>query len=150
MRALLQRTAQAAVEVDGQTVGQIGRGLLILAAAGPDDGPEDVELLARKIVHLRIFADDQGKFNRSLLEVAGQALVVSQFTLYADCRKGRRPSFAGAAPPDRAEQLIEALAGAIRALGVATETGRFGAMMRVQLVNDGPVTIWLDTREWKP
>jgi len=148
MRALIQRVSQACVRIDGQTVGQIGAGLLALIAAGPHDAQEDVHLLARKIAHLRIFADAEGKFNRSLLDIKGQILVVSQFTLYADCRKGRRPSFVGAAPAEQAADLVEHMVRALRAQGVSeVQTGRFGAMMQVSLTNDGPVTIWLDSEE---
>ena len=149
MRAVIQRVTQASVTVDGETVGQIGPGLVILAGVGHGDGADEVEALASKIAHLRIFADDGGKMNRSLLESGGGALVISQFTLHGDCRKGRRPSFVGAADPETAAPLVDALVERFRALGVETATGRFGAMMQVALVNDGPVTIVLDTDELK-
>ena len=145
MRAILQRVSSAAVEVAGATVGAIDAGLLILLGVGAGDTTTEAQLLAAKTVDLRIFADDEGKFNRSLRESGGAALVVSQFTLYADTRKGRRPSFTAAAPPDSAAALVDAYAAAIRAEGVPVETGTFGAMMRVSLVNEGPVTIILDT-----
>lgn len=149
MRALIQRVTNASVEVDGRVVGRIGRGLVVLAAAAEGDGEAEITLLARKIVEMRIFADDAGRFNRSQLELGeeGAVLLVSQFTLYADCRKGRRPSFSGAAPGETARQKIDDLKLAIEAHGVKVETGIFGAMMQVSLVNDGPVTIWLDTEE---
>jgi len=145
VRALLQRVRSASVEVEGQTTGAIGAGLLVLAAAAPGDGPAEIERLARKSSELRIFADEQGKFNRSVIEAGGAILLVSQFTLYADCRKGRRPSFSGAAPGEQARALIDQLAEAYRKRGLHVETGVFGAMMQVHLTNDGPVTIWLDT-----
>lgn len=144
MRALIQRVTQASVEVDGEVVGAIERGLLVLLGIGDGDGEAGVAQMAGKIANLRIFADDNGRFNRSLLETGGAALVVSQFTLYADTRKGRRPSFVHAAPPEIAAPLVEQFAGALRGLGVAVAEGRFGAKMHIALVNDGPVTIWLD------
>jgi len=146
VRALLQRVTAAKVEVDGQVVGQIDRGLVILLGVGPDDTPAVADKFAEKIVYLRIFNDDAGKFNRSLLDVGGSALVVSQFTLYADARKGRRPSFVGAAPPDHARRLCDDFARKLTQLGVGhVATGVFGAKMAVEIHNDGPVTIWLDT-----
>lgn len=144
MRVVLQRVRQGRVRVDEQVVAQIGHGIVILLGIGPQDGPEQIETLAEKIVHLRIFEDDQGKLNRSLLDVAGQALVVSQFTLYADTRKGRRPSFTEAALPEVALPLVEAFAECLRQLGVPTQTGVFGAHMLVEIANDGPVTILLE------
>jgi D-aminoacyl-tRNA deacylase len=147
VRALLQRTTGARVRVDGEVVGEIGRGLVVLVGVGPEDDVATADALARRIAELRIFDDDAGKTNLSLLEVAGAALVVSQFTLYADTRRGRRPGFTGAAPPDVAEELYLRLADALRGLGVEVATGRFGAAMAVELVNDGPFTIWLDTAE---
>ena len=147
MRALLQRVTRGAVRVDGEVVGEIGAGLVVLLGVGDQDGPAEAEFLAGKIATLRIFGDDAGKFNRSLLESGGAALVVSQFTLYADARKGRRPSFVHAAPPDRAEQLVDTFVAALRVSGVPVETGRFRRMMLVEIHNDGPVTIWLDTDE---
>ena len=147
MRALLQRVSTASVTVDGQIVGQIGQGLLILLGVGHDDSEAQVKTLVEKIVHLRIFGDDEGKMNRSLLDISGQALVVSQFTLYADTRKGRRPSFVEAAPPAIAENLVERFKTAIAAYGIQVESGIFGAHMDVALVNDGPVTIMLDSEQ---
>jgi D-aminoacyl-tRNA deacylase len=147
VRALLQRTTGARVRVDGEVVGEIGRGLVVLVGVGPEDDVATADALARRIAELRIIDDDAGKTNLSLLDVAGAALVVSQFTLYADTRRGRRPGFTGAAPPDVAEKLYLRLADALRGLGVEVATGRFGAAMAVELVNDGPFTIWLDTAE---
>ncbi|MFQ5915364.1 MAG: D-aminoacyl-tRNA deacylase [Nitrospinota bacterium] len=147
MRAVLQRVTEASVAVDGEVKGAIGPGLLILLGVGEGDTEDDVHQLAEKIVHLRIFEDEAGKFNRSLSDVSGSALVVSQFTLFADCRKGRRPSFISAAKPPLAEELYEKFNQALRSEGVPVETGVFGAMMDVRLSNQGPVTIWLDTRE---
>lgn len=145
MRAVLQRVSSAAVEVDGATVGAIDAGLLILLGVGTGDTLAEAHVLAAKTVDLRIFADEAGKFNRSLRDVGGAALVVSQFTLYADTRKGRRPSFTDAAPPEEAAALVAAYADALRAAGVPVATGVFGAMMRVSLTNEGPVTIILDS-----
>jgi D-tyrosyl-tRNA(Tyr) deacylase len=145
MRAIIQRVSEASVEVAGQIVGRTGPGLLVLLGVGKGDGEAEANLLAEKTAQLRIFADEAGKFNRSLLESGGGALVVSQFTLYADTRKGRRPSFIDAAPPELAAPLVERYCAVLRARGVAVETGVFGAAMRVALVNDGPVTIALDT-----
>ncbi len=145
MRAVLQRVTRAKVIVDNETVGTIGAGLLVLLGVARGDGPAEARRLAEKTAELRIFADADGKFNRSLLETGGSALVVSQFTLLADVRRGRRPSFAEAAPPDLAAGLVDAFVAALRELGVRVETGRFGAHMLVELENDGPVTIVLDT-----
>ena len=145
MRAILQRTTGASVSVDGAVVGEIGPGLVILLGVGPDDTDAVASDLARKAAELRIFRDDEGRTNRSLLDVGGDALVVSQFTLFADTRRGRRPGFTGAAPADLAERLYLHVASEIREMGVAVATGRFGAEMAVELVNDGPFTIWLDT-----
>jgi len=147
VRAVVQRVRTASVRVEGEPVAAIGRGLLALVAAAPGDGPRQVEWLAEKLAHLRIFEDDAGKMNRSLLEVGGEALIVSQFTLYGDARKGRRPSFLGAARPEVAEPLIEALCESLRRAGVPTRMGRFGAHMVVSLENDGPVTLILDSPE---
>lgn len=146
MRALIQRVTQAGVTVEGQVVGQIGPGLLVLLGVGADDGPAEVDYLAGKVAHLRIFEDAAGKMNRSVLDTGGAVLVVSQFTLYADTRKGRRPSFIDAAPPAAAATLVAAFAAALQALGLPVATGQFQAHMQVALVNDGPVTIWLDSQ----
>jgi D-aminoacyl-tRNA deacylase len=145
MRAVLQRVSRAQVAVAGEVIGAIGSGLLVLLGVAPTDTATQAEGLADKVVGLRIFADDAGKMNRSVAEVGGGVLVVSQFTLFGDCRKGRRPSFLGAAGPDLAVPLYEAFVQAVRALGVPVQTGRFGADMQVELVNDGPVTLVLDT-----
>jgi D-aminoacyl-tRNA deacylase len=147
MRALLQRVTHASVTVNSEIVGQIGPGLLILLGIGQQDGEAQVKMLTDKIVNLRIFGDDEGKMNRSVLDIGGQVLVVSQFTLYADVRKGRRPSFIGAAPPALAELLVERFKEAIAAHDIAVAGGIFGANMQVSLVNDGPVTIWMDSEE---
>jgi D-aminoacyl-tRNA deacylase len=147
MRAVVQRVCEASVEVEGQEVGRIGPGVLVLLGIGQDDGLEDVRYLAEKILHLRIFADSQDKMNLSVRDVGGGVLVVSQFTLYGDCRKGRRPSYAAAAPPARALELYEAFVEEIRANSLPVATGRFQEMMRVHLVNDGPVTLLLDSRK---
>src|SRR5579863_1295428 len=147
MRALLQRVSRASVTVDEQVVGQIGQGLLVLLGVGRNDSEVQVKILADKLVHLRIFEDDEGKMNRSLLDTNGQALVVSQFTLYADARKGRRPGYTDAAPPALAEPLIERFKSAVAAYGVKVAGGVFGAYMRVELLNDGPVTLWLDSEQ---
>jgi D-tyrosyl-tRNA(Tyr) deacylase len=145
MRAVVQRVSQARVVVGDEVVGGIGRGLLVLLGVAPSDGLAQANWLADKVIGLRIFADAEGKMNLSVGDVGGGVLVVSQFTLYGDCRKGRRPSFIGAAPPEMAVPLYEAFVDAVRAQGVPTATGRFGAMMQVELVNDGPVTLILDT-----
>jgi len=143
MRACIQRVSEARVTVDGKVTGEIGCGLLVLLGVGPDDSTAEVEWLAEKLVNLRIFEDNEGKMNRSLLDVGGAMLVVSQFTLFGDCRKGRRPSFTDAAPPELAEQLYDEFVTRTRSLGVAVATGVFRAHMDVALVNDGPVTFWL-------
>lgn len=145
MRALIQRVARAAVTVQGETLGEIGQGLVVLLGVAQGDGPGEAHRLATKTAELRIFTDAEGKFNLSLLDVGGEALVVSQFTLLADARKGRRPSFTNAAPPEVAEPLVEQFVGALREHGVRVTTGRFGAKMLVDIQNDGPVTILLDT-----
>jgi len=147
MRALLQRVTHASVTVDEQVVGQIGLGLLVLLGVGQDDSEVQVKTLADKIVHMRVFGDDEGKMNRSLLDIGGEVLVVSQFTLYADIRRGRRPSFTNAAPPSLAEPLVERFKEAITAYGLRVTDGIFGAHMQGELLNDGPVTIWMDSEE---
>ena len=147
MRALLQRTSGARVRVDGEVVGAIERGLVILLGVGPDDDEATADGLARRVAELRIFDDADGRTNLSLGDIGGSALVVSQFTLYADTRRGRRPGFTGAAPPELAERLYGRFADALHGLGVPVATGRFGATMAVELVHDGPFTIWLDTAD---
>jgi len=150
MRAVLQRVKYGAVRVDGAVVGEIDHGFVILVGVGHGDGEAEAQWLARKIAGLRVFEDADGKFNLSLLDVGGGCLVVSQFTLYADSRKGRRPSFIDAAPPEIAEPLIERFAGMLRQAGVQqVAMGVFGARMQVEIHNDGPVTIWLDTDQAK-
>jgi D-tyrosyl-tRNA(Tyr) deacylase len=145
VRALLQRTNGASVSVDGETVGAIESGLVVFLGVGPSDDEATADALARRIVELRIFRDADGRTNSSLIDVGGAVLLVSQFTLFADTRRGRRPGFTTAAAPEQAERLYERMAAALRALGVTVATGRFGAEMAVQLTNDGPFTIWLDT-----
>lgn len=145
MRALLQRVTRASVTADGETIGQIGHGLLVLVCAMDGDTRDEAERLARKTVNLRIFPDDEGRMNRSLLDTGGEALVVSQFTLAAETR-GNRPGFAKAAAPEDGRRLYEYFSARVAALGVGTANGRFAADMQVALVNDGPVTIWLDTQ----
>lgn len=141
MRAVVQRVSRAEVAVNGEIVGRIGRGLLVLLAVAPQDTPERADWLAEKLVTLRIFPDDAGKMNHGLLEVGGEVLVVSQFTLYGECQKGRRPSFVRAAPPAVAEPLYRHFIDACRLLGVKAESGRFAEDMQVSLTNDGPVTL---------
>jgi len=141
----VQRVAEASVSVAGDVRGAIGPGLLVLLGVAPGDGPSQVDWLARKLVGLRIFADDEGRMNRSVADIGGGVLVVSQFTLYGDCRKGRRPSFVGAARPEHAEPTYEAFCEAVAGQGVPVQRGVFGGDMAVQLVNDGPVTLVLDT-----
>lgn len=147
MRVLLQRVTHASVSVEDHIVGEIGLGLLILLGVGQDDNETHIKALADKIVNLRIFGDDKSKMNRSLLDVGGEALVVSQFTLYADTRRGRRPSFTNAAPPAIAEMLVEQFKDTLAEYGVKVEAGIFGAHMKVDLLNDGPVTIWLNSSD---
>jgi D-aminoacyl-tRNA deacylase len=147
MRIVLQRVSRASVCVEGETVGVIGAGLLLLVGVAEGDTEEEAQRLARKCAEMRVFSDEEGRFNLSLIDTGGKALVVSQFTLLADVRRGRRPSFVRAAPPERAEPLLEAFATAMRAAGVHVETGRFGARMQVDLVNEGPVTIVVDSDE---
>ncbi len=145
MRAVVQRVSGARVEVDGKVTGEIGAGLLVLIGVTRSDSEKDADFLAEKIVNLRIFADENGKMNRSLLESGGGLLAVSQFTLYGDCRKGRRPSFDAAAPPDQARALYERFIEAAGSKGVRVETGIFQAHMSVSLTNDGPVTLVLES-----
>jgi len=144
MRALLQRVSRASVTVNEQTISAIGNGLLILLGVGHGDGEEQAKFLAEKIANLRVFEDEQGKINLSILDVRGEAIVVSQFTLYADTRKGRRPSFIDAALPEVAEPLVSRFTELLRGHGVPTQTGKFGAHMEVEIHNNGPVTIWLE------
>lgn len=162
MRILVQRVRSARVEVEGETVGEIrneahgiarikspgeAKNLLLFVGVGPEDTEKIAELMAAKVANLRVLGDDEGKMNLSVLGAGGQALAVSQFTLYGDCRKGRRPSFIGAAPPEQGLKLFDHFVLALRSLGVSVATGEFGAMMDVHLVNAGPVTIWLDSQD---
>lgn len=144
MRALIQRVSKASVTVEGQTISSIGKGLLILLGVGHGDTEAQSDFLAEKVANLRIFEDEQGKTNLSILDVKGETIVVSQFTLYADTRKGRRPSFIDAALPDVAEPLVNRFVELLRGHGIAAQTGKFGAHMEVEIHNDGPVTIWLE------
>ena len=147
MRTLIQRVSEASVVVDGEIIGQIGRGLLVLVCAMDGDAVEQAEFLARKVTNLRIFEDEQGKMNKSILDVGGSALVVSQFTLAADTSRGNRPGFSRAARPEEGNRLYKLFSGLLAEHGIIVETGKFGADMKVGLVNDGPVTIWLDTED---
>jgi D-tyrosyl-tRNA(Tyr) deacylase len=147
VRALIQRVSHASVTVGGERLAEIGQGLVVLLGVAAGDTAEDTHRLARKTAEMRIFSDADGRFNLSLLDVGGEALVVSQFTLLADSRRGRRPSFSQAAPPEEAEPLVEAFAAALREAGVAVGMGRFGAHMLVEIHNEGPVTIFLDSEE---
>ncbi len=147
MRALVQRVAEASVQVDGQTIGQIGPGLLVLVCAMQGDDTAAADKLAARVAKLRIFRDDQGRMNRSLLDTGGAALVVSQFTLAADTRTGNRPGFSSAAPPDDGRRLYEHIANSLQMQGIPVQMGSFGADMQVRLLNDGPVTIWLDSAD---
>ena len=146
MRVVLQRVAHASVTVDGETIGKIQRGFLLLVGVTHDDAMEDMEYLVRKIVQMRIFEDEEGKLNRSIQDIGGEILSVSQFTLYADTKKGNRPSFSKAAPGDVALKMFEQFNGLLRDTGIPVETGQFGADMKVELLNDGPVTILLDSK----
>ena len=147
MRAVVQRVSSASVSIDGEEVSRIGAGLVVLAAVGRDDTDADADYIVEKTVRLRVFPDAEGRFDRSVLDVGGSLLVVSQFTLYGDVRRGRRPSFTEAAPPTEAEERFAALVERFRATGVPAETGQFQAMMDVALVNDGPVTLILDSSD---
>ncbi len=147
MRAVVQRVRRGAVSVEGRTIAEIGQGLVVLLGVKTTDTEADAHLLARKVAHLRVFGDEAGKLNRSVLEVGGSVLSVSQFTLYGDLRKGNRPSFLEAAPPEEARRLYEAFNASLQGLGVTVQTGRFGAVMLVEIHNDGPVTILLDSEE---
>lgn len=147
MRSVVQRVTRASVRVEGEAVGKIGAGLLILFGVGEKDGPGDLDWIVDKIVGLRIFEDEEGKMNRSVQDASGEILMVSQFTLYGDCRKGKRPSFSTAAPPEQAKVLFEQAVEKIREYGIQVETGVFQAEMQVELVNDGPVTLLLDSEK---
>lgn len=147
MRVVIQRVSMAEVEVQGRTVGRIGPGLAVLVAVSAGDTGRDLAFIRKKILQLRIFPDEAGRMNRSLLEAGHSILLVSQFTLYGDCRKGNRPSFSRAAPPTAAREIYRRLAASLREAGVVVETGRFGAMMDLSLVNDGPVTLIVDSRK---
>ena len=145
MRIVLQRVKKASVSVADEVIGEIGRGCVLLVGVGPQDSQKDATSLAEKCAHLRIFEDDEGKMNRSLLDVGGEALVISQFTLYGDCRKGRRPSFTGAAPPQQADHLYKTLITCLEGYGITVKAGQFGAKMLVNIWNDGPVTLILES-----
>jgi len=147
MRAVIQRVTESSVKTESQIIGRTGAGLLVLLGVAKGDSPSDADYLVNKITNLRIFEDEKGKMNRSLLETGGEMMVVSQFTLLADCRKGRRPSFVGAAEPELATALYEYFVEQVRSLGIVVATGRFGAMMEVALINAGPVTIILESPE---
>ena len=147
MRAILTRVSSASVTIDGEVVGKIGRGFLILLGVGPEDTREHCRYLAQKALGLRIFEDENGKMNLGLDQIGGEVLVVSQFTLYGNCRKGRRPSFTDAAPPQLGNELYEAFLEECEALGYPPQHGQFGADMQVESINDGPVTLWLDTQQ---
>lgn len=147
MKVVVQRSKQASVTVEGRVTGEISFGLVVLVGITHEDTMQDVQFLAEKVAHLRIFEDEEGKMNRSLVDVGGEVLSISQFTLYGDCRKGRRPNFMQAAKPDEAKMLYEAFNEALRAKGIKVETGVFGAMMDVQLTNHGPVTLIIESKE---
>jgi D-tyrosyl-tRNA(Tyr) deacylase len=144
MRVVLQRVKRGSVSIDGHKVAEIGSGLVLLVGIAPQDTEEQARYLANKIANLRVFEDEAGKMNRSVLEVGGEAIVVSQFTLFADTRKGRRPSYIGAAPPEIASPIVDRFAQFLSMEGVPTQEGEFGAMMEVEIINDGPVTIWME------
>lgn len=147
MRAVIQRVLNAAVAIDGRTAGEIGHGMLVLLGVGKDDTEADIEKLASKLVKLRIFEDENGKINKSITDVHGAMLIVSQFTLYWNCKKGNRPSFENAMPPKEAEEMYIRFVERMKETGIPCATGEFGADMKVSLTNDGPVTVWLDTKE---
>ena len=147
MRAVIQRVLNAAVAIDGRTAGEIGHGMLVLLGVGKDDTEADIERLASKLVKLRIVEDENGKINKSITDVHGAMLIVSQFTLYWNCKKGNRPSFENAMPPKEAEEMYIRFVERMKETGIPCETGEFGADMKVSLTNDGPVTVWLDTKE---
>ena len=145
MRVVVQRVARAAVEVEGETVGEIGAGLLVLVGFRPGDGATALDWMAKKLLGLRVFEDDQGKMNLSVTEIGGEVLLVPQFTVYADCRQGRRPSFSGALGPEEATALFDRFCGVVAEAGLGPQRGEFGAHMKVSLVNDGPVTLVVDS-----
>ena len=147
MRAVVQRVSRAAVRSDGETAGAIGPGLVVFLGIQGNDGPDQIEWMADKLIHLRIFADEEGKMNRSLLDIGKEMLIVSQFTLYGDCRKGRRPGYSGAAPPIVAEPVYRRFVEEVRKRGIVAATGRFQTAMEVELVNDGPVTLLIDSEK---
>jgi D-aminoacyl-tRNA deacylase len=147
MRAVVQKVREASVSVGSESVGRIGRGLLVFLGVGKEDGAPDVQVMLDKVINLRIFPDAEDKMNHSLLDIRGEVLVVSQFTLWGDCRKGRRPSFTDAAPPEMASSLYEDFVARLRNLGLVVQTGRFQESMEVHLINEGPVTLLLDTRK---
>lgn len=147
MRAVIQRVTESKVEVNGEIIGETGEGMLILLGIGHDDNKDDADYLAEKIANLRIFRDSEDKMNLSLIDIKGQTLVISQFTIFGDCRKGRRPSFTDASPPETAKELYEYFIEKMKNLGIRTEQGEFGAMMKVSLTNDGPVTFILDSKK---
>jgi len=147
MRVVIQRVSSARVRVEGKILGEIGKGFLVLLGVGKEDTEKDADWLAEKIVGLRVFEDEQGRFNLSLQEVGGEILIVSQFTLYGDCRKGRRPSFDHSAPPERAEKLYNYFVEKVKEKGIKVATGKFQALMEVELVNQGPVTLIIDTQK---
>ncbi len=147
MRAVIQRTTEASVTVNNRVEGTIGHGLVVLLGIHPEDGPAEVTWMADKVINLRIFEDDEGKMNRSLKDIDGEMLIVSQFTLYGDCRKGRRPGYSSAAPPAIAEPLYQQFVEAVQSRGITLATGTFQASMQVRLINDGPVTLMLDSQK---
>lgn len=147
MKAVIQRVKHASVAVEGRVTGQIARGLLVFAGVAPDDGPGDIDFIADKIANLRVFEDDGGKMNRSVLDIAGEVLLISQFTLFGNCRKGRRPDFTAAAPPQLAQAVYNNVIETVRAKGVPVQTGIFAADMQIEALNDGPVTLLLDSRK---
>ena len=147
MRAVIQRVLNSTVEIDGEIAGRSGKGMLIFLGVGKEDTAADIEKLVNKLIKLRIFEDEEGKTNKSVTDINGEILIVSQFTLYWSCKKGTRPSFDNAMPPKEAEELYDRFVSAMCATGIHCETGKFGADMKVSLVNDGPVTVYLDTKE---